>query len=202
VADTKLLMTSYLRITLLLALTTLPGFAQLSDPIVDPFDPKLQVPAQVRPLFDTWIRDTYVMLGPDGLYYLTGTTASQTHAWGSNDGIRLWRSPDLKKWEPLGLVWSLDRDATWQRQPAIVKAGQVSPTGDTLGPERRAVWAPELHYIKSQRAWLIVACMNGGRGSFILRSTSGRPEGPYENIPGNAERRDLRSHRRRALRGR
>jgi hypothetical protein len=28
--------------------------------------------------------------------------------------------------------------------------------------------------------------MNGERGSFILRSVSGKPEGPYENIAGNA----------------
>jgi beta-xylosidase len=49
----------------------------------------------------------------------------------------------------------------------------------------RALWAPELHYIKSQKKWLIAACMNGGMGSFILESTSGKPEGPYVNIQGN-----------------
>ena len=34
-------------------------------------------------------------------------------------------------------------------------------------------------------------CMNqsaGGRGSFILRSTTGKPEGPYENIEGNEDK--------------
>ena len=54
-----------------------------------------------------------------------------------------------------------------------------------------AVWAPEMHYIKSVKNWFIVACMNesaGGRGSFILRSKTGKPEGPYENIEGNKDK--------------
>lgn len=177
-------------LTFLALLAANAAAAQTSDPFVDVTDPKLQVPPQVRPLFDTFIRDTYMMLGPDGNYYLTGSPAwpGKTHCWDTNDGLHLWRSPDLKQWKHLGLVWSLDRDATWQRKPAMMKPGQVSPTNDVLGPERRALWAPEIHYIKSRKTWLVVACMNGpGRGSFILRSTSGRPEGPYENIPGNAE---------------
>ena len=58
-----------------------------------------------------------------------------------------------------------------------------------LAEKRRAVWAPELHYIKSATNWYLVACMNHTaprKGSFILRSTSGRAEGPYENIARNA----------------
>ena len=35
-----------------------------------------------------WIRDTFIMLGHDGSYYLTGTS-------GNMDGINLWRSADL-----------------------------------------------------------------------------------------------------------
>jgi beta-xylosidase len=52
----------------------------------------------------------------------------------------------------------------------------------------RALWAPELHYIKSKKKWLLIACLNGGMGSFVLESTSGKPEGPYKNIPGNADK--------------
>jgi len=32
----------------------------------------------------------------------------------------------------------------------------------------------------------MIACLNGGGGSFVLESISGKPEGPYRNIPGNA----------------
>lgn len=158
----------------------------VSDATAPVDDPALQIPASVKPLFDTWMRDTYVTYADDGYYYLTGTTAApgKSHCWDWNDGIHAWRSRDLRQWDHLGMVWSLDRDATWQREPVIVPAGQISPARDVLDEKRRAVWAPEIHRIKGQ--WLIVACMNGGRGSFILRSKSGRPEGPYENIPGNA----------------
>lgn len=30
-----------------------------------------------------------------------------------------------------------------------------------------------------------MACLNGNQGSFVLKSTSGKPEGPYQNIAGN-----------------
>ncbi len=168
----------------------IPGHAAptASDPTAPVHDPALQVPKDVRPLFDTWMRDTFVTLAADGFYYLTGTTAApgKAHCWDWNDGLHLWRSRDLKTWDHLGLIWSLDRDATWQSKPVIVAPGQISPSRDVMDEKRRAVWAPEIHYLKSKKTWLIVACMNGGRGSFILRSKSGKPEGPYENIPGNA----------------
>jgi beta-xylosidase len=181
----------YFRPTMLLvglAFSAMLVAAPVSDPVAPVNDSALQIPQGVRPLFDTWMRDTYVTYAPDGFYYLTGTTAApgRDHCWDWNDGLYLWRSADLVHWEPLGLIWSLDRDATWQSQPVLVKTGQRSPSGDLMDNRRRAVWAPEIHYIKSRKTWLIVACMNGGRGSFVLRSTSGKPEGPYVNIPGNS----------------
>lgn len=168
-----------------------PAPAAISDATAPVAVAALQIPATVAPLFDTWMRDTYVTDGGDGYYYLTGTTAApgRTHCWDWNDGLYLWRSPDLKKWEPLGLIWSLDRDATWQSKFGAVEPGAKAPSGEVMDGRRRAVWAPEIHYIRSKKQWLLVACMNDGspqKGSFILRSTSGRPEGPYENIPGNA----------------
>ena len=162
-----------------------------SNPVAPVADPRLQIPATIRPLLDVWMRDTYVADGGDGYYYLTGTTAApgRNHCWDWNDGLHLWRSKDLKAWEHLGLIWSLDRDATWQRAFGKAEPGRTAPSGDIMDDKRRAVWAPEIHYIRSKRQWLIVACMNDGtpqKGSFILRSTSGKPEGPYENIAGNA----------------
>jgi hypothetical protein len=65
-----------------------------------------------------------------------------------------------------------------------VPEGKKSLNGDPLDSIFRAVWAPELHYIKSKKKWLLVACQNGQAGSFILESTSGKPEGPYKNIKG------------------
>lgn len=164
--------------------------------IVDESSSALRIPAGIRPLIEYWMRDTYVTLGPDGFYYLTGTTADPQrqfdeagpHCWDWNDGLYLWRSRDLKDWEALGCVWSLDKDATWQMKFAKSKPA-TNPMGFRLEARRRAVWAPELHYIQGATNWFMVACMNDAapqKGSFILRSTSGKPEGPYENIAGNA----------------
>jgi len=76
--------------------------------------------SSIKPLFDYKLRDPSICTGPDGTYYLTGTTANNpagntdtTGWWYKNEGIRIWKSKDLKKWEPMGLVWSLDKGATW-----------------------------------------------------------------------------------------
>lgn len=170
------------------------GAAQsYSNPVAPVGDKSLTVPASVKPILDVWMRDPYVCYGQDGYYYLTGTTATpgrvfpgQIHCWDYNDGLYLWRSRDLKDWEAMGLIWSFEKDAAaWQKKGSPIKPGAKSLNGDPLDSIYRAVWAPELHYIKSQKKWLLVACLNGGNGSFILESVSGRPEGPYKNIKGN-----------------
>ncbi|WP_353140187.1 family 43 glycosylhydrolase [Pseudopedobacter sp.] len=167
-----------------------------SDPKAPVGDSSLTVPSSVKPILDVWMRDTYVMYGPDGYYYMTGTTATpgrvfkgQIHCWDYNDGLYLWRSLDLKNWEALGRIWSFDEDAEpWQKEGRPIKPGAKSLNGDPLDSIYRAVWAPELHYIKSQKKWLIAACLNGGKGSFVLESISGKPEGPYRNIRGSKHR--------------
>jgi len=162
-------------------------------------DMATRIPATVTPIMDYWMRDTWITFGPDGYYYMIGTTADpdrkfegQTHCWDWNDGLYMFRSSNLADWENLGRIWSLADDGTWQKEPKIYAPGERyakrSLNGDPLDNKFQAVWAPELHYIKSQKNWFIVACMNNsgsGKGSFILRSTTGRPEGPYVNIEGN-----------------
>lgn len=124
-----------------------------------------EAPLPVRRLFDYPLRDTSICLAPDGNYYLTGTTGHPTW-WRTNDGIRIWRSPDLRQWEPLGLVWSIERDGTWQKE---ARSGL------------RSLWAPEIHFIKGT-FWLGY-CMNfPGGGTGLLKSTSGEAEGPYVDV--------------------
>jgi lysophospholipase L1-like esterase len=116
----------------------------------------------IKPLFDYPVRDTCICLGPDNTYYLTGTTGHPTW-WETNDGIRVWKSKDLKTWEPLGLVWSFEKNATWQKGNG----------------KQRAIWAPEIHYLKNT-FWLAYSVNYGGTG--LLRSKTGKAEGPYEDI--------------------
>src|SRR5512145_3521042 len=56
----------------------------------------------LRKLMDTPLRDTSICRGPDGTWYLTGTVEP---FWAFNEGIKVWRSPDLTNWTGLGFVW-------------------------------------------------------------------------------------------------
>lgn len=169
--------------------------SHFSDPTAPVGASMLTVPTSVIPVLDFWMRDAYVMMGPDSSYYLTGTTAvpgryfpnGRIHCWDYNDGIYLWKSDDLVDWQQLGLIWSFEKDAAdWQRKGKPVEKGKVSVNNDPLDSIYRAVWAPEIHFIKDK--WLITACLNGDRGSFVLESTTGKPEGPYRNIKGNSDK--------------
>jgi len=115
------------------------------------------------------MRDPSICLGGDGYYYLTGTTGGNLWTW--NEGIELWRSKDLVNWEPMGLVWSIEKDGTWQKE-WTKKINNNKSDGDL----RRVVWAPEIHYLKG--TYWIPYCMPS-LGMGLLKSTSGKPEGPY-----------------------
>jgi hypothetical protein len=113
----------------------------------------------LKPIWDLHLRDTTIALADDGFYYMTGSSGD--NIWDINDGVELWKSPDLKSWSYFGLVWSVDRDGTWEKQ-------------------YRRVWAPEIHFIKHN--FFIVYCLQGqGGGTGILMSKTGKAEGPYVN---------------------
>jgi xylan 1,4-beta-xylosidase len=119
------------------------------------------------------VRDPWILAAPDGYFYLTGTTAG-SH-WGDTIGVHLWRSIDLTNWEALGFVWDLYKDGepshSWHFDQPVKKPQFKNP---------RAVWAPEIHYLNGT-FWLI-HCLNiSGHG--LLRSSSGKTEGPYEIYP-------------------
>ncbi len=118
--------------------------------------------SRLQPLFDYPLRDTCICLGPDDTYYLSGTTGHPTW-WKTNPGIRLWKSKDLRAWEPLGLVWSFEKDVTWQKKQG----------------DNQAIWAPEIHYFNG--TFWIAYCVNYG-GTGILKSSTGRAEGPYVDV--------------------
>jgi beta-xylosidase len=124
------------------------------------------LPSGLKPLFDVRMRDPSICSGSDNIYYLTGTTG--TNIWVANEGIEIWKSPDLKNWTPLGMVWSIERDGSWQKQWTVKN-----------GNRRRAVWAPEIHWLKGN--FYIAYCITG-LGTGLLRSTTGKPEGPYASV--------------------
>lgn len=116
---------------------------------------------------DTPLRDPSICRGPNDTWYLTGTVEP---FWGYNEGIKLWKSKDLAHWQPLGWVW---------------KYG-ASPWHEKYLQARKPLWAPEVHYLKGT-FWLTYS-MPGWDGTAqtsgcgLLRSTTGRPEGPYQDV--------------------
>lgn len=126
-------------------------------------------PPGLRKLLDTPLRDPSICRGPDGTYYLTGTS-EPFWSFNNQNGIRLWRSKDLVQWEPLGTVWRYGG----------------SPWHEKYLKAKKPLWAPEIHYLK-KTFWLtysIPGWDGTGKtsGCGLLRSTSGKPEGPYEDV--------------------
>jgi beta-xylosidase len=116
------------------------------------------------PIVDAFFRDTSVCRVGD-TYYLTGTTGN----WGK-EGVRIYKSSDLTRWEDLGLVWAPEKDATWQLK------------GRTR--EKFCMWAPEIHFLKG--TFWIPYCSSytddSSNGTGLLKSTSGKVEGPYVDV--------------------
>lgn len=128
-------------------------------------EPKLP---NFEPFMDLRLRDPFITKGPDKTFYLTGTLPYNHKDSTYNEGIPLWRSKDLKNWENMGVVWSFDKDGTWQKQWTVKN-----------GNARRALWAPEIHYINKN--WYMVYTVTG-LGMGMMKSTTGRPEGPYKGV--------------------
>lgn len=117
----------------------------------------------VKPLLELHLRDTQMCLGGDGYYYMTGSSGD--NIWAYAAGLEIWKSKDLKTWTYLGLVWSIEKDGTWEKK-----------WQNLHGKPARALWAPEIHFVKGN--YFICLSMPPG-GIAILKSTSGKAEGPY-----------------------
>ena len=130
------------------------------------------------------LRAPCVTLSEDGTYYLTGTTNINTldpryADFQNNDGIRLWKSQDLKTWESVGLVWDLSKTGGRDASKSGWQAHLRSVPDDPDRPWSRGVTAPELHRVKD--AWYMIFALND-QDIGLLKSKTGKPEGPYEEI--------------------
>jgi len=183
-------MKTHLKPTVLLALLLLGAVALKAESPAANSTPGRDWPSVVpTPAIDVPMRDTAITRAPDGTFYLTGTLGvpvedrsdpSDQIDFENSRQIRLWKSPDLKEWEAVGVVWDQDRDVfgpdakypetAWMRQSHKDPASADSPVVHGLK-------SPELHHIKGD--WYICFSIND-QGTGLLKSTSGQPEGPYE----------------------
>ncbi len=137
---------------------------------------------------DGWIRDPYIVLAPDGTYYLTGTTplpdeereGTDKHNTGLGPQsivgykMQVWTSRDLIHWDYLGAPYCLE-DGIWATaRPQRFK--QVERSNWRL-------WAPELHLIDGR--WVIIhTSPSPVRGANLSVTQSDVLTGPFTNPMG------------------
>ena len=135
-----------------------------------------------------WIRDPYIAIGPDGDYYLTGTTPlpddprQQDDPYNTGLGplslvgwkAQVWRSKDLIDWELLGTPFTL-KDGVWF--DADRDAFDQTPVSQWR------LWAPELHWLGDR--WALVHTSPSPVKGANLSLTHGRDvAGPWSNPMG------------------
>lgn len=105
-----------------------------------------------------WIRDPFIVLGPDNVYYLTGTTPMPGDPREESDpyntglqntsivghALQIWKSGDMVNWEYVG--------APYDTKDTPRFAGKAK---DVDWSQQR-LWAPELHWVKDR--WVLVHC--------------------------------------------
>jgi arylsulfatase len=118
-------------------------------------------------VLDVWMRDPHIANGPDGAYYLTGTTAEPNDPrWpadrynagldqpvGKPDAppsivggrVRVWRSENLLNWVEVPSPFSLDQGYWAQIEPDVFAS---TPRADWR------LWAPELLW--HEERWIVV----------------------------------------------
>lgn len=145
------------------------------------------VKCPVKPLIATPLRDASICRGGDGNYYLVGTQGI-----GRPDGvvdfqnsltIKIWKSADGVRWQEFATVWDLADPRVYTPHPQKTQNRwmqfyRLDPDDPKAGWVR-GVTTPEIHYLKGTY-WIPFALNNQETG--LLKSTTGKPEGPYENV--------------------
>lgn len=163
-------------------------------PEVPPAMPRQEIEAGLkahdRALFikEGWIRDPYIILGPDDRYYLTGTTPNpgdpreQSDPYNTGLGnesivgwkVQIWSSENLIDWESLGTPFTL-KDGIWfNEQPD--RFGEV--------PEDLwFLWAPEVHWLGDRWA-LTHTSPSPVKGANLAFTRGASLQGPWDHPMG------------------
>lgn len=140
-------------------------------------------------LLNDWIRDPYIVIGPDDYYYLTGTTPlpgdPREKSDPYNTGLgkesivgwkaHVWRSKDLISWEDLGTPFSLKAGVWFQNKPGVF---------DDVEVKQWRLWAPELHWLGDKWA-LVHTSPSPVKGANFSLTKGMEVQGPWSNPIGS-----------------
>ncbi len=135
-----------------------------------------------------WIRDPYIVRGPDDYFYLTGTTPmpddpridSEPYNTGlGNESIvgwkmSVWRTKDFVDWQSLNTPYSL-KDGIWfKERPAAFQQ---------IDSSQWRLWAPELHWVGDRWA-LVQTSPSPVKGANLSLTEGAEVKGPWSNPMG------------------
>lgn len=122
--------------------------------------------AKLQPILaDYVVRHPSVINEGDSHYYMVATQGEQGGLY-DEASVTLWRSDDLNQWRAVKDLWVWD-DLGWEA-PAGVEARLL---------------APEICALRRRGTYLLTFSVSARETyTWIYRSISGKPQGPYENI--------------------
>lgn len=159
--------------------------------------------AALKPLFDASLTDTSICVGPDRAYYLTGSSVAEGRACASGI-VDIWRSTDMRDWRKLrtldfGQGRFVSPEIHWLKNTFWLTLGHEGGGTELLrfqsadlaasGFERKPITPRGIDpsvFLDDDGTFCLV--MGGGEIApmrtnsldGLLKSTSGRAEGPYE----------------------
>lgn len=137
---------------------------------------------------DGWIRDPYIVKGPDNYFYLTGTTQPASlresgetiYNVGLGDSslvgseLRIWKTRDLIHWESLDNRFTL-RDGIWY--------GKKPERFSSIPESQWRLWAPEFHFVHGKLV-LVHTSPSPVAGANLSVADGAEPRRPWANPMG------------------
>ena len=173
-------------VLLLLLLATTFSFGTIPDSAPKTKEIKAALAAHDRTIHvkDGFIRDPYIVKGPDGFFYFTGTTQISTRKELPEDkytsgkigyDVKAWKTKDFIHWKSLGVIYSLKDGFWYTAKPESFKTGEEF---------RWRLWAPELYFINGRSVVISTSPSPVSLGNFSVAQGL-KLKGPWANPMGD-----------------